>query len=99
MNEVEVRVLIREQLRAGTLPRGPGGKTFAGHGEDNECDCCGCTILRREVTYEVAGADGSETLLVAHLRCHAIWMEESARLGAEPSSGLTAASSRGMSPG
>jgi hypothetical protein len=82
MSDVELRALIRQRIQSGLLPRGPGDKTFGGPGNGETCDCCDQSIPRHRVRYEVeyARPDASfERLLVAHLECHQIWIEESTR--------------------
>ena len=87
MSDVELRALIRQRVESGLLPRAPGDKTFGGPGNGESCDCCDQSIPRHGVRYEVEYAcpdAGFERLLVAHLECHQIWVEESTRLAGTP---------------
>jgi hypothetical protein len=65
---------VREALRAGTLPRLDGGRSWAGHGSGRECRVCGLRIEASQVEMEVEADD--ERILV-HRDCLVIWHQES----------------------
>jgi len=80
MNQKELRALIRERVRTGQLPPVLDGRTFGGRGSNTACDCCGQTIKRDDIEYEVQFAASVTQMgrsFIAHMQCHWIWWEES----------------------
>jgi hypothetical protein len=71
---------IRARLAAGMLPlRASNQRVYAGYGEDQLCDGCGCRIRPTEVAYEIEFLENSSSTdtLTMHLDCFAIWAAES----------------------
>ena len=75
MSAEDVHALIRERIRIGQLPRGPGGKTYGGKGSNAACACCGHTITWREIEYEVHFSSFKHALSM-HLDCYRMWWQE-----------------------
>ena len=76
----EQRADIRARLARGTLPtRAPDQKIYAGYGEDQRCDCCGSSIGRTDVAYEIefSGYSSPADTLTMHFGCFAVWVAES----------------------
>jgi len=76
MSQEELRARVRRRIRGGELPDCTGGQTFAGHGRDSLCVCCGRPIQAQQVEYEVVFRSRSESLF-AHVDCYRIWRQES----------------------
>ena len=71
----ELRASVRAQLAAGGLPR-IGGSVWAGEATGtHRCGCCTELICDR-VEYQLV----DEPKIYAHLRCFAVWREESRAL-------------------
>jgi len=75
MSAKELHTLIRERIRIGQLPGGPGDKTYGGKGSNTACACCGHTITCHEIEYEVHFRS-SKHAFAMHLDCYRMWWEE-----------------------
>jgi len=75
MSAKEVLALIRERVRTGQLPSGPGDTTYGSKGSNTACACCGLKIASHEIEYEVH-FDASPRAFSTHLYCYQIWWEE-----------------------
>jgi hypothetical protein len=75
MDPEQLRARIRERIRNGVIPAGPGGRTYGGKGTNSTCSCCNTLIGPDEIEYEVH-FDGPPTPLRAHLNCYWIWWTE-----------------------
>ena len=75
MDQEQLRARIRERIRNGLIPGGPGGRTYGGNGTNCICSCCNTAIGPREIEYEVY-FDGCGATLRAHLHCYRIWWKE-----------------------
>ncbi len=75
MSAEEVLALIRERVRTGQLPRGPGDKTYGSKGTNTACACCGRKIGLQEIEYEVH-FNSSPRPFSTHFCCYQIWWGE-----------------------
>lgn len=75
MSAEELLALIRERVRAGQLPSGPGDKTYATKGSSTACACCGGNIASHEIEYEVHFNSYSRAFST-HFYCYQIWWGE-----------------------
>ena len=75
MRANEVLALIRERVRTGQLPKGPGDKTFGSKGSNTACACCGREIAAHEIEYEVH-FKSFPSAFATHLYCYQIWWGE-----------------------
>jgi hypothetical protein len=75
MSAKELLALIRERVRTGQLPRGPGDKTYGSKGSNTTCACCGRNIASHEIEYEVHFNSCLRTF-ATHLSCYQIWWGE-----------------------
>jgi len=64
------------------LPAEVSKKIWAGPGSGQSCSVCDGVIGSAEMEYEINArmADGTERVVPFHLRCHALWQLEVARL-------------------
>ena len=89
MSANEVLALIRERVRTGQLPRGPGDRTYGSKGSNTGCACCGGKIASDEIEYEVH-FNWSPRVFSTHFYCYQIWWEtwraDGARKANEPRS-------------
>jgi hypothetical protein len=72
-----LRLMIRDRLAKGTLFPAPE-RVWAKHGTGRICSACGTAISPQDAESEMIV--GLVTVW-AHLTCHMIWQEESARIG------------------
>ena len=72
MSANEVLALIRERVRTGQLPRGPGDRTYGSKGSNTGCACCGRKIASDEIEYEVH-FNWSPRVFSTHFYCYQIW--------------------------
>ena len=72
MSANEVLALIRERVRTGQLPSGPGDKTYGSKGSNTACACCGRKIASDEIEYEVH-FNSSPHAFSTHFHCYQIW--------------------------
>jgi hypothetical protein len=88
MSANEVLALIRERVRTGQLPSGPGDRTYGGKGSNTACACCGRKITSDEIEYEVH-FNSTPHVFSTHFYCYQIWWgwrAEGARKGNQPRS-------------
>jgi hypothetical protein len=72
----EIDTLIRTRIRSGTLPPfSKGHQLFGGSGEGDTCSCCGQSISKAEVQYDVDFGHNQLPLRM-HRRCYQIWYGE-----------------------
>jgi len=71
----ELRQRVRDGLRNGKLFR-VDGNGFAGKGTQERCAVCTRPVLTSEIEIRIE----QPRQAVAHLRCYAIWLEESKAL-------------------
>lgn len=74
-----LRALIRTRLVARTLPsQTSSSKLFGGYGEGQTCECCGHTIARTEVLFEVElqPTAPSRQIMAMHRECFDAWAAE-----------------------
>ena len=77
-NDTERRAFIRTRLAEGTLPgHADSRRIYGGYGEEQACDCCGRSISRTDVLYEIAAMNDAEGPLTMHLQCFDVWVQES----------------------
>src|SRR5260370_40644004 len=75
MSDKEVLGVIRERVRTGQLPTGPGDKTYGSKGSNTVCACCGRKIASHEIEYEVH-FNSSPHAFSTHFYCYQIWWRE-----------------------
>lgn len=76
--DTERRALIRRRLAEGTLPHcAENQRLYGGYGEEQACDCCGGSIDRTDVLYEIEALSGTRLSLTMHLLCFDVWVQES----------------------
>jgi hypothetical protein len=73
MDDMTIRRVIREKLRAELLPRKPPQKMRGGRGRGHACAACDEAIADGEVEFEV---ESRGTLFYFHGHCHDLWSEE-----------------------
>jgi hypothetical protein len=79
-SDADLLACIRTRLARGILPRRQKHqKIYAGYGEDQPCDCCGRSIGRTDVLYEIEVPSECTRSLAMHLACFDIWVGESRR--------------------
>jgi hypothetical protein len=74
-----LRAQIRTRLAARTLPsQTSNSKLFGGYGEDQNCECCGQTISRTEVLFEIElqGTPLPLQIMAMHRECFDAWAAE-----------------------
>jgi hypothetical protein len=73
-----LRELIRAQILAGELPSRHEHQIFGGKGDGSRCSCCGQSINRGQVLYEVTvpTAYGAPAAFTMHMPCYNIWQAE-----------------------
>lgn len=77
-SDAELLAYIRARLAEGRLPsREENQKIYAGYGEGQSCDCCGCSIRGTDVLYEVEVPSECAKSLTMHLLCFEIWVRQS----------------------
>jgi hypothetical protein len=83
MNDVVIRMLIRQRLHDGRLPRDRVIELGYGSGIGQQCDGCGATIERDQRMTVRISADDWRTLRL-HEDCFQIWDAERAATNGEP---------------
>jgi hypothetical protein len=53
MEEAELRLLAKQLLEAGKLPKCPQVRTWGGHGEGLPCSLCNEPITQSDIEYEL----------------------------------------------
>ena len=83
VTEAELRTLVREVLRAGTVPRREPDYTWGGDGVNAACTICEELVRVDQMEYEVQFAhDGSSPgrdRFHMHVRCFVMWELERAK--------------------
>jgi hypothetical protein len=68
-----IRLLIRQKLQDGRLPRDGIARFWGGPSEAEECDACEMLITDQLV---IEGVDGNKRAIQMHVDCFALWDEE-----------------------
>jgi hypothetical protein len=74
MNDAIVRLVVRDKIANGWLPRDRTGAVSATNGTDERCDACSAAVSPEEVLVRVSHA-GSRRFAF-HATCFAIWRDE-----------------------
>ena len=74
MEEIALRVRVRQLVETGEVPCEEPGKTWAGHGSGTHCAACGELIKPTEIEFEADLPSGLTLRL--HRLCHDVWREE-----------------------
>jgi hypothetical protein len=74
MEQISIRLRVRQMLETGALPCDEHGKVWAGRGVGTHCVACGESIAPTDVEFEVELPSGPPLRL--HRVCHRIWREE-----------------------
>jgi hypothetical protein len=84
MDQPFLRLLIRERLADGRLPRSPIPRVWGGPGHGETCDGCGETVTSAQMVMEnLDDAAGGRVQL--HVACFHVWDVERQIPGREPS--------------
>lgn len=83
--DVQVRRVIRLKLQAGTLPKNPSGRLWAGPGDNEVCSACDETITKNQMLHEWEYSDSGKVAM--HIRCWELWNEERLRVRGQRGSG------------
>lgn len=72
------RMMARDVMRMGRLPRRPADRMWGSTGKDTNCTICALAITPQEPGYELQFTeDGREwTIHFLHIRCFAAWESE-----------------------
>jgi len=81
-HELELKKTALERIRQKLLPDAAPKSIWAGQGTGKACSLCDRPVASTEMEYElnVPEHDGTPTTIRFHLRCHALWQLEVARL-------------------
>jgi hypothetical protein len=82
-HELSLKKTALERIRQKLLPDAVPKSIWAGHGTGERCSLCDLPVAQTEMEYElsVSKDDGARNTIRFHLRCHALWQLEVARLG------------------
>jgi hypothetical protein len=82
-HELELKRTALDRIRRKLLPDAVPKSIWAGQGTGQACSLCDRPVGQTEMEYELnlAADDGSPGVIRFHLRCHALWRLEVARLG------------------
>ena len=80
MEEITLRLRVRQLVETGEVPCEEPGKIWAGRGNGTHCAACGKPITPLEIEFEAELPSG--TTLRLHRRCHDVWREECESLSA-----------------
>lgn len=80
MDEITLRLRVRELVKTGEAPCEEPGKTWAGRGTGTHCAACREPILPADVEFEAELPSG--TTLRLHRLCHQVWRGECQALAA-----------------
>jgi hypothetical protein len=80
MEEITLRLRVRQLVETGEVPCEEPGKTWAGRGNGTHCAACGEPITPNEVEFEAELSSGATLRL--HRLCHDVWREECGQLSA-----------------
>jgi hypothetical protein len=72
----DIRIVIREKILAGKLPKDAPIKFWAGYGTGKKCDACELPTSTAGIEYEVDIADDRTFLF--HQNCLTAWHQERA---------------------
>jgi len=80
--EFELKKTALERIRQKLLPDAVPKSIWAGQGTGKACSLCDRPVASTEMEYELTGpkGDGAPAIIRFHLRCHALWQLEVARL-------------------
>jgi hypothetical protein len=78
--ELELKALAADRIRQNLLPARPSKTVWAGPGSGERCSLCDQTIAEVETEYELDDPARANGVVRLHLRCHALWQLELARL-------------------
>lgn len=80
--ELELKKTALERIRQKVLPDAVPKSLWAGQGTGKNCSLCDRPVAQTEMEYELNGpeGDGARSIIRFHLRCHALWQLEIARL-------------------
>lgn len=81
-HELELKKTALERIRQKLLPDAVPKSIWAGQGTGKPCSLCDRPVAQTEMEYElnVLEDDASRATIRFHLRCHALWQLEVARL-------------------
>jgi len=81
-HELELKKMAVERIRRRLLPAEAPKTIWAGPGTGKVCSLCDRAVDSTETEYELDAHkdDGTESTIRFHLRCHALWQLEVARL-------------------
>ena len=74
MNDTTVRLVVRDKIADGRLPRNRAGAVSATNGADERCDACSTSVSPEEVLIKLSHLGSGR--FVFHTMCFAIWREE-----------------------
>ena len=79
MDKKALQAEVRNRIRSGLVPRWQNGRTFAGSGEGDPCECCDRQIGEQNIQYEVdfPSHEGGCRTVKVHMECYHIWRDES----------------------
>jgi len=84
-HELELKRVAVERITQRLLPAEVPKTIWAGQGSGERCSLCDRVIDSRETEYELdMPPAGAGALVRFHLRCHALWQLELARLAEQP---------------
>jgi hypothetical protein len=74
LEEIALRVRVRQLVETGEVPCEEPGKTWAGRGSGTHCAACGEPIRPTDIEFEADLPSGLTLRL--HRLCHDVWREE-----------------------
>jgi hypothetical protein len=80
VEEIALRLRVRQLVKTGEVSCEEPGKTWAGRGSGTHCAGCGEPIRPTEIEFEAELPSG--TALRLHRLCHDLWREECEALSA-----------------
>ena len=84
-HELELKKIAIQRIQQRSLPSQVPRTFWAGPGSGEPCSLCDRKIDKTETEYELAAPlGGAEVPVRFHLRCHALWQLELARLSEQP---------------
>jgi hypothetical protein len=82
MDNAIVRLVVRDKIAAGRLPRSRFGAVSATNGTDEQCDACSGPVSPEEVLIKLLHSGSGR--FVFHTTCFAIWREERNSMTSDP---------------
>lgn len=81
-HELKLKTTASDRIRGKLLPAAAPKSIWAGQGTGEPCALCDQPVARTETEYEftVPAGEGTGSIIRFHLRCHALWQLEVARL-------------------